>query len=66
MNQLVPILSTAGAVLAASGVVQAQSAPVVLAFNADWSVTQSGPLIPGQTAIVQYDIDRLPSCRATG
>jgi hypothetical protein len=36
----------------------------LLAFNADWTITQSGQLKPGKPAIVRYDLARLPSCRA--
>jgi len=35
-----------------------------LRFNADWSVTQSGPLIKGELMRIHYDPDRLRDCRA--
>jgi hypothetical protein len=35
----------------------------VLAFGADWSVTQTGTLVAGGRAIVRYDVARLPKCR---
>jgi hypothetical protein len=35
----------------------------VLGFAADWSVTQSGPLVAGGTAVIHYDWARLPECR---
>lgn len=37
----------------------------MLAFAADWSVTQSAPVLSGGTAIIHYDVARLPNCRAT-
>jgi hypothetical protein len=43
---------------------QAQTVPVIN-FNGDWSVTQTAPLVAGQQAILRYDINRLPQCRAT-
>jgi hypothetical protein len=36
----------------------------VLQFNADWTLSQSAPLIAGQKAIIRYDAARLPRCRA--
>jgi Family of unknown function (DUF6209) len=45
--------------------VAADSAPTpLLVFAADWSVTQSAPVVAGGKAIVRYDIARLPHCRA--
>ena len=35
----------------------------VLSFKADWSVTQSAPLVAGQPAILHYETARLSSCR---
>src|SRR6185369_3413906 len=36
---------------------------VTLRFNADWTVTQSGPLVAGATVRFSYDVARLPGCR---
>ncbi len=49
-----------------SEIVAADSAPppAVLTFAADWSVTQSAPIIAGGKATIHYDIARLPQCRA--
>jgi hypothetical protein len=33
-------------------------------FGADWSITQSGPVVAGSTVTVDYDLARLPECRA--
>lgn len=42
----------------------AASAPSpTLVFAADWSVTQSAPVISGGKATVRYDLARLPHCR---
>lgn len=37
----------------------------ILSFNADWSVTQSAPLVAGQPAILHYEIARLSRCRGS-
>ena len=39
--------------------------PATLSFAADWSVTQSAPVIAGGKATIHYDVARLPNCRAT-
>ena len=36
-----------------------------LHFNADWTVSISGSLVAGDPARIQYDVARLPNCRAT-
>jgi hypothetical protein len=36
----------------------------LLGFGADWSVTQSGPIVSGGQARLHYDVGRLPACRA--
>lgn len=41
------------------------SPPATLTFAADWSVTQSAPVISGGKATIHYDVARLPDCRAT-
>ena len=46
--------------------VAADSAPTpTLSFAADWSVTQSAPVVAGAAAVIHYDPARLPNCRAT-
>jgi hypothetical protein len=35
-----------------------------LSFGADWSVTQSAPVVAGASAVIHYDPARLPNCRA--
>ncbi|MGE5184852.1 MAG: DUF6209 family protein [Acidobacteriota bacterium] len=35
-----------------------------LSFDADWSVTQSAPLVKGALMVVHYDPARLTACRA--
>jgi hypothetical protein len=52
------VVSPEGAVVAADSV----AAPT-LSFAADWSVTQSAPVVSGGKATIQYDIARLPHCR---
>lgn len=49
----------------ASATAADSTATPVLSFNADWSITQSGPLFAGSPAILHYDFARLPRCRAT-
>jgi hypothetical protein len=39
------------------------SVPVV-SFNADWSVTSSGPITSGGKVTIHYDVARQPQCRA--
>jgi hypothetical protein len=34
-------------------------------FAADYTVSQSGPIVAGQKLRVRYDLDRLPDCRGT-
>lgn len=62
-------LALAGCVGAApaAGVSEADSTAATprLSFNADWTITQSAPLVAGQPAILHYDFARLPRCRAT-
>ncbi|HEX3867096.1 MAG TPA: DUF6209 family protein [Gemmatimonadaceae bacterium] len=36
-----------------------------LSFAADWSITQSVPLVGGASATIHYDPARLPKCRAS-
>jgi hypothetical protein len=43
----------------------ASAATPIVTFGADWSVTQSAPLVAGQAAILRYDTNRQPLCRAT-
>nr|WP_211194302.1 DUF6209 family protein [Pyxidicoccus fallax] len=43
-------------------VAAAQTAPVI-SFNANWSLTESAPLVAGGSAQVAYDATRLPQCR---
>ncbi|MDB4965099.1 MAG: hypothetical protein JWN44_788 [Myxococcales bacterium] len=45
-------------------VAAAETAPTLLSFNADWSVTQSAHVVSGGKATIHYDISRLPHCRA--
>lgn len=40
-------------------------APPSIQFNADWSETVVGTLQRGQDFVVDYELSRLPSCRAT-
>jgi hypothetical protein len=43
----------------------ASAAPIpTLTFAADWSVTQSAPVVSGGKATIHYDIARLSHCRA--
>ena len=42
----------------------ATAAPALLSFGADWSVTQTGALVPGAVATIHYDFARSPKCRA--
>ena len=42
----------------------AQTAPVIT-FNANWSLTESAPLVAGGQVQVAYDATRLPQCRTT-
>lgn len=39
------------------------SPPPVLSFNADFTETQSGPLVAGAQAVLHFDPARLPECR---
>lgn len=39
------------------------AATPTLSFGADWSVTQSGPLVSGGKVTLHYDLARLPACR---
>jgi hypothetical protein len=39
--------------------------PPVLTFHADWTASLSGTLVAGQSARIEYDVARLPTCRAT-
>ncbi len=49
----------------ASDVAAADTTDVpTLSFFADWTVTQSAPLVAGTQARIHYDIARLPQCRA--
>jgi hypothetical protein len=43
----------------------ASPAEPILTFNSDGSITQSGPLLPGQSTVVRYWLSRLPHCRQT-
>ncbi len=48
------------------GTVAAAQTPPTLTFNdaaLNWSIVQSGPLVPGGQVKVIYDTDRLPGCR---
>ena len=36
-----------------------------ITLNADWTITQNGPLVAGAPAKIVYDVARLPNCRAT-
>jgi len=40
------------------------AATPTLSFAADWSITQSAPVVGGANAIIHYDPARLPNCRA--
>jgi hypothetical protein len=40
------------------------AATATLTFAADWSVTQSAPVVSGGKATIHYDLERLPHCRA--
>ncbi len=42
----------------------AQTNPVI-GFNADWSLSESAPLVAGSQVQVAYDASRLPQCRTT-
>lgn len=65
----------AAVLLAACGSPQPETAPrtsqhraplgsyPVLSFRADWSVSQSAPLVAGQPAVLHYELARLASCR---
>jgi hypothetical protein len=61
--QIFPAALTAAAVLSATAVASAQTP--IITFGSDWSITQSAPLVAGQAAILRYDTDRQPQCRAT-
>jgi hypothetical protein len=39
--------------------------PTALKLGADWSETASGPIVAGGTVSVDYDVARLPNCRAS-
>jgi hypothetical protein len=52
-----------GSVAAALQSADGGAAPT-LAFAADWSVTQSAPIVSGGQAVIHYDLARLPHCRA--
>lgn len=62
MRHLVSALTALVSVTVAAS---AQATPPVITFDANWSVTQSAPLVAGQPAVFRYDTNRLPSCRAT-
>jgi hypothetical protein len=49
-----------------SGALVAPGALPVLSFDADWTVTQSAPLVAGRPALLRYALDRLPACRGPG
>jgi hypothetical protein len=53
-----------GAASSSSEVSLADGTPTV-SFAADFSVTQSGPLVAGARAVLHYDPARLPRCRMT-
>jgi len=42
----------------------AQTTPVI-SFNANWSISESAPLVVGGQAQIAYDASRLPQCRTT-
>ncbi|HWE29786.1 MAG TPA: DUF6209 family protein [Polyangia bacterium] len=49
--------------VAAADTTSTSSTPPTLSFAADWSVTQSAPVVSGGKATIHYDIARLPNCR---
>jgi hypothetical protein len=68
MKTLLPIsraFSVGGAAASFTAAPTAQPSPPVVAFNADWSISLSAPLVAGEEAILRYDTNRLPRCRAT-
>lgn len=65
MLRLVSALTAFASITALGAAAFAQSTPPVITFGADWSISQSAPLVAGQTAVLRYDTNRLPSCRAT-
>jgi len=44
---------------------KADGAQVTLTFDADWNETADGPLLGGDTIRIDYDLDRLTTCRGT-
>lgn len=48
----------------AAAIGAADGAPVpTLTFAADWTMTQSAPIVSGAQAVLRYDLARLPHCR---
>ncbi|HZI11923.1 MAG TPA: DUF6209 family protein [Myxococcus sp.] len=43
----------------------AQTSTPVISFNANWSISESAPLVVGGQAQIAYDASRLPQCRTT-
>lgn len=60
--QFLPAAFTAAAVFSLTAA--ASAATPIVTFGADWSITQSAPLVAGQPAILRYDTNRQPLCRA--
>ncbi len=62
---LLPLLAACGAPEPTTGQAESGHTEVRarLVFGADWSVTQSGPLLAGTKAAVSFDHDRLATCR---
>ncbi len=54
----------AGSPSPATGKADGEETIATLSFGADWSVTQSAPLVKGQLYVIDYDAERLPACRA--
>lgn len=65
MLRFASALAAFGSITAIGAAAFAQSSPPVITFDADWSITQSAPLVAGQSAVFRYNTNRLPSCRAT-
>ncbi|HEY2744792.1 MAG TPA: DUF6209 family protein [Polyangia bacterium] len=54
-----------GETAAADTATAATTPTPTLSFAADWSITQSAPLVAGASAAIHYDPARLPKCRAS-
>jgi len=65
MHRLLSALTAFASITALTAAASAASTPPIITFNANWTITQSAPLVAGQPAVFRYNISRLPTCRAT-